>query len=93
MYYALHYLDNLVLFTEPVSTTDKSVESIPYQCLRLDMIVSPQLELPDVFALLHLANQVSSLLIVEGVVGKCGHCHASFNCFCVTICYWSKSTS
>lgn len=64
-------MDKLVVITEESpTTTHKSVDTIPYSTVGLDMIVSPQLELPDVFALLHLANQVSSLLVIEGVVGR-----------------------
>ncbi|XP_064382450.1 glycerol-3-phosphate acyltransferase 1, mitochondrial-like [Halichondria panicea] len=68
VHYALHHLGGLVIVTNPHSSSlDKGMEP-KNGLVQSDMVVSPQLELPDVFALLHLANQVSSLLMIEGVI-------------------------
>ena len=82
VHYALHHLGGLVIVTNPHSSSlDKGMEP-KNGIVQSDMVVSPQLELPDVFALLHLANQVSSLLMIEGVIGECVRCV----CVCVCVC-------
>ncbi len=66
VHYALHHLSGLVIVTDPHPSSLEPKNGLMHS----DMVVSPQLELPDVFALLHLANQVSSLLMIEGVIGE-----------------------
>ncbi len=61
VYYALHYLLPLVTLDGCKPGGHGPVSG--------DQVVRPCLELPDVFELLHHANQVSPMLLLEAVIG------------------------
>ena len=62
VHYALHYLGDLVVLEDGSSTTGITLKN---------QILNPCLSLPDVFELLHHANQVSPMFVLEAVVGMC----------------------
>ena len=64
VHYALHYLAPLL-----TSNLASSRQNGRISC---DQEVCPRLQLPDVFQLLHHANQVTPMLVLEAVVGERG---------------------
>lgn len=62
VHYALHYLTPLVTFDGCKARGRDPISG--------DQVVRPRLELPDVFELLHHANQVTPMLVLEAVIGK-----------------------
>ena len=73
VHYALRYLRPLVTM-EPCEGDRGRNGMVGGNCRLL-----PRLNLPDVFDLLHHANQVSPLFALEAVVGMCV-------CVCVCVC-------
>lgn len=61
MHYALVYLNTLLEFDEHLRRNGR---------VSRDLVIKPRLELPDVFEMLHHANQVTPLLVLEAVIGK-----------------------
>ena len=61
VHYALTFLAPLLTMDEQTRVNGKVTQ---------DLVIKPRLELPDVFELLHHANQVTPLLALEAVLGK-----------------------
>lgn len=74
VHYALVYLDSLLEVDKQFRRNGQ---------VSCTLVIKPQLELPDVFEMLHHSNQVTPLLVLEAVVGKRGICV----CACVHLLY------
>lgn len=62
VHYACHYLGNLVELEEEGKKLSGRVSD--------DQVLRPCLRLPDTFELLHHANQVAPMFVLESVVGE-----------------------
>ena len=70
VHYALHYLGGQVVVTDPHPPPEKNGLVALEGELSEEIVITPLLELPEMFSLLQLANQVSPMLALEGVVGE-----------------------
>ena len=62
VHYALHFLTPLLTFD--LRRRER------HEAISQDQVVRPDLQLPGVFQLLHHANQVTPMLVLEAVVGE-----------------------